>query len=165
MVGLLREKLSLYYFSVSLQFLAKEDQGFAVLFGILVDSCVDGVFLNVLVSFFMWFISFLYFCTLNKWSVKVRIHACHALLLSLFNFNVFYCLKRIQSYCLLSLALSPVIPNHPPQSKASILSPTSPQRTPCRNCVQSPHPKLPSPQFATKNPKNPKSTLLISLLA
>ena len=104
-VGLLREKLSLYYFTVSLQFLAKEDQGFAVLFGILVDSCVDGVFLNVLVSFVMWFISFLYFCTLNKWSVKVRIHACHALLLSLFNFNVFYCLKRIQSYCLLSLAL------------------------------------------------------------
>ena len=31
-------------FTVSLQFLAKEDQGFAVLFGILVDSCVDGVF-------------------------------------------------------------------------------------------------------------------------
>ena len=30
---------------VSLQFLAKEDQGFAVIFGILVDSCVDGVFL------------------------------------------------------------------------------------------------------------------------
>ncbi len=53
MVGLLREKLSLYYFTVSLQFLAKEDQGFAVLFGILVDSCVDGVFLNVLVSFVM----------------------------------------------------------------------------------------------------------------
>ena len=38
---------------VSLQFLAKEDQGFAVIFGILVDSCVDGVFLNVLVSVFM----------------------------------------------------------------------------------------------------------------
>ena len=53
MVGLLREKLSLYYFTVSLQFLAKEDQGFAVLFGILVDSCVDGVFLNVLVTFVM----------------------------------------------------------------------------------------------------------------
>ena len=53
MVGLLREKLSLYYITVSLQFLAKEDQGFAVLFGILVDSCVDGVFLNFLVSFFM----------------------------------------------------------------------------------------------------------------
>ena len=33
-------------FTVSLQFLAKEDQGFAVLFGILVDSCVDGVFLS-----------------------------------------------------------------------------------------------------------------------
>ena len=53
MVGLLREKLSLYYFTVSLQFLAKEDQGFAVIFGILVDSCVDGVFLHVLVSFVM----------------------------------------------------------------------------------------------------------------
>ena len=38
MVGLLREKLSLYYSLVSLQFLAKEDQGFAVIFGILVDS-------------------------------------------------------------------------------------------------------------------------------
>ena len=38
---------------VSLQFLAKEDQGFAVIFGILVDSCVDGVFLNVLVGFVM----------------------------------------------------------------------------------------------------------------
>ena len=53
MVGLLREKLSLYYSLVSLQFLAKEDQGFAVIFGILVDSCVDGVFLNVLVRFVM----------------------------------------------------------------------------------------------------------------
>ena len=50
---ILREKLSLYYFTVSLQFFAKEDQGFSVLFGILVDSCVDGVFLNVLVSFFI----------------------------------------------------------------------------------------------------------------
>ena len=37
-------------FTVSLQFLAKEDQGFAVLFGILVVSCIDGVLLNVLVS-------------------------------------------------------------------------------------------------------------------
>ena len=44
MVGLFREKQSLYIFTVSLQFLAKEDQGFAVIFGILVDSCVDGVF-------------------------------------------------------------------------------------------------------------------------
>ena len=31
----------------------KEDRGFAVIFGILVESCVDGVFLNVLVSFVM----------------------------------------------------------------------------------------------------------------
>ena len=53
MVGLFREKLSSYYSLVSLQFLAKEDQGFAVIFGILVDSCVDGVFLHVIVSFFM----------------------------------------------------------------------------------------------------------------
>lgn len=30
--------------------LAKEDQGFAVLFGILLDTCVDGVFLFVLVA-------------------------------------------------------------------------------------------------------------------
>ena len=66
MVGLLREKLSLYYSLVSLQFLAKEDQGFAVIFGILVDSYVDDVYLNVLVSVFMCFISFLYFYILNK---------------------------------------------------------------------------------------------------
>ena len=104
MVGLLREKLSLYYFTVALQFLAKEDQGFAVLFGILVDSCVDGVFLNVLVSVLCESFPFFSFCILNKRSVKVRIHDCHALLLSLFNFNVFYCLRRIQSYCFLSLA-------------------------------------------------------------
>ena len=53
-------------FTVSLQFLAKEDQGFAVLFGILVDSCVDGVFLNVLVSFLCDSFPFFYFFTLNK---------------------------------------------------------------------------------------------------
>ena len=53
-------------FTVSLQFLAKEDQGFAVLFGILVDSCVDGVFLNVLVSLLCASFPFFYFCTLNK---------------------------------------------------------------------------------------------------
>ena len=65
MVGLFREKLSLYYFTVSLQFLAKEDQGFAVLFWILVDSCVDGVFPNVLVSVLCESFPFLYRCTLN----------------------------------------------------------------------------------------------------
>ena len=53
-------------FTVSLQFLAKEDQGFAVLFGILVDSCVDGVFLNVLVSLLCDLFPFFYICTLNK---------------------------------------------------------------------------------------------------
>ena len=53
MVGLLREELSLYISLVSLQFLTKEDQGFAVIIGILVDSCVDGVFLHVIVSFVM----------------------------------------------------------------------------------------------------------------
>ena len=53
-------------FIVSLQFLAKEDQGFAVLFGILVDSCVDGVFLNVLVRLLCDSFPFFYFCTLNK---------------------------------------------------------------------------------------------------
>ena len=102
-VGLLREKLSLYYFTVSLQFLAKEDQGFAILFGILVVTCIDGVFLYVPVSVLCESFPFFSFCTLSKRSVKVRIHDCHALLLSLFNFNVFYCLRRIQSYCLLSL--------------------------------------------------------------
>ena len=40
----------LYISFVSLQFEEKEDQGFAVIFGILMDSCVDGVFLNVIVS-------------------------------------------------------------------------------------------------------------------
>jgi len=35
--------------TVSLQFLAKEDQGFAVLFGILVVTCIDGVHLFVCV--------------------------------------------------------------------------------------------------------------------
>ena len=91
-------------FTVSLQFLAKEDQGFAVLFGILVVTCIDGVFLYVLVSVLCESFPFFSLCTLSKRSVKVRIHGCHALLLSLFNFNVFYCLRRIQSYCLLSLA-------------------------------------------------------------
>ena len=66
MVGLLREKLSLYYFTVSLQFLAKEDQGFAVLFEILVDSCVDGVLLFVLVSLLCESSSYLFFCKLGK---------------------------------------------------------------------------------------------------
>src|ERR1700735_594185 len=103
-VGPLREKLSLYYFTVSLQFLAKEDQGFAVLFGILVVTCIDGVFLYVPVSVLYEPFPFFSFCTLSKRSVKVRIHDCHALLLSLFNFNVFYCLRRIQSNCLPSLA-------------------------------------------------------------
>jgi len=37
-------------FTVSLQFLAKEDQGFAVLLGILVVTCIDGVYLFVLVN-------------------------------------------------------------------------------------------------------------------
>ena len=53
-------------FTVSLQFLAKEDQGFAVLFGILVDSCVDGVFSQCACKCVMCIISFLYFCSLNK---------------------------------------------------------------------------------------------------
>ena len=66
MVGLLREKLSLYYFIVSLQFLAKEDQGFAVLFGILVVTCIDGVLLNVLVSVLCEPFPFFSFCTLSK---------------------------------------------------------------------------------------------------
>ena len=94
----------MYYFTVSLQFLAKEDQGFAVLFGILVVTCIDGVFLYVPVSVLCESFPFFSFCTLSKRSVKVRIHDCHALLLSLFNFNIFYCLGRIQSYCLPSLA-------------------------------------------------------------
>ena len=66
MVGLLREKLSLYYFTVSLQFLAKEDQGFAVLFGILVVTCIDGVLFFVLVSFLCESSSHFFFCKLGK---------------------------------------------------------------------------------------------------
>ena len=52
--------------TVSLQFLAKEDQGFAVLFGILVVTCVDGVFLFVLVSLLCESFPYFSFCTLGK---------------------------------------------------------------------------------------------------
>ena len=57
---------SIVLFTVSLQFLAKEDQGFAVLFGILVVTCIDGVFLFVLVSVLCESFPFFSFCTLNK---------------------------------------------------------------------------------------------------
>ena len=52
--------------TVSLQFLAKEDQGFAVLFGILVVTCIDGVFLFVLVSVLCESFPYFSFCTLGK---------------------------------------------------------------------------------------------------
>ena len=66
MVGLLREKASIVLLIVSLQFLAKEDQGFAVLFGILVVTCIDGVFLFVLVSLLCESSSYFFFCKLGK---------------------------------------------------------------------------------------------------
>ena len=72
MVGLLREKASIVLLIVSLQFLAKEDQGFTVLFGILVVTCIDGVFLFVLVSVLCDSSSYFSFCKLGKWSVKVE---------------------------------------------------------------------------------------------
>jgi len=53
-------------FTVSLQFLAKEDQGFAVLFGILVVTCIDGVFLFVLVSVLCESFPYFSFCKLGK---------------------------------------------------------------------------------------------------
>ena len=52
--------------TVSLQFLAKEDLGFAVLFGILVVTCIDGVFLFVLVSVLCESFPYFSFCTLGK---------------------------------------------------------------------------------------------------
>ena len=52
--------------TISLQFLAKEDQGFAVLFGILVVTCIDGVFLFVLVSVLCESFPYFSFCKLGK---------------------------------------------------------------------------------------------------
>ena len=52
--------------TVSLQFLAKEDQGFAVLFGIPVATCIDGVFFFVLVSLLCDSSSYFSFCKLGK---------------------------------------------------------------------------------------------------
>lgn len=66
MVGLLREKASIVLLIVSLQFLAKEDQGFAVLFGILVVTCIDGVLLFVLVSFLCESSSYFFFCKIRQ---------------------------------------------------------------------------------------------------
>ena len=53
-------------FTVSLQFLAKEDQGFAVLFGILVVTCIDVVFLFLLVSVLCESFPYFSFCKLGK---------------------------------------------------------------------------------------------------
>jgi len=52
--------------TVSLQFLAKEDQGFTVLFGILVVTCIDGVFLLVLVSVLCESFPYFSFCKIGK---------------------------------------------------------------------------------------------------
>ena len=52
--------------TISLQFLVKEDQGFAVLFGILVVTCIDGVFLFVLLSVLCESFPYFSFCTLGK---------------------------------------------------------------------------------------------------
>jgi len=53
-------------FTVSLQFLAKKDQVFAVLFGILVVTCIYGVFLYVPISVLCESFPFFSFCTLKK---------------------------------------------------------------------------------------------------
>ena len=44
----------------------KKDQGFAVLFGIPVVTCIDGVFLFVLVSLLCESSSYFFFCKLGK---------------------------------------------------------------------------------------------------
>jgi hypothetical protein len=44
----------------------KKDKGFAVLFGIPVVTCIDGVFLFVLVSFLCESSSYFFFCKLGK---------------------------------------------------------------------------------------------------
>ena len=62
----LEGKASIVLLIVSLQFLAKEDQGFAVLFGIPVVTCIDGVFLFVLVSLLCESSSYFSFCKLGK---------------------------------------------------------------------------------------------------
>ena len=64
--GTLEGEALIVLLTVSLQFLAKEDQGFAVLFGILVVTCIDGVFLFVLVSFLCDSSSYFSFCKLGK---------------------------------------------------------------------------------------------------
>ena len=56
----------LYISPVSLQFEEKEDQGFADIIGILVDSCVDGVFPYCNFKCVYVFHLFLYCCLLNK---------------------------------------------------------------------------------------------------
>ena len=67
MVGLLREKASIVLLIVSLQFWQrKKDQGFAVLFGIPVVTCIDGVFLFVLVSLLCDSYSYFSFYKLGK---------------------------------------------------------------------------------------------------
>ena len=67
MVGLLREKASIVLLIVSLQFWQrKKDQGFAVLFGIPVVTCIDGVLLFVLVSVLCEIILFLFLLKLGK---------------------------------------------------------------------------------------------------
>ena len=67
MVGLLREKASIVLLIVSLQFWQrKKDQGFAVLFGIPVVTCIDGVLLFVLLSVLCEVILFLFLLKLGK---------------------------------------------------------------------------------------------------
>ena len=56
----------LYILLVSLQFEEKEDQGFADIIGILVDSCVDGVFSYCNCKCVYVFHIFLYCSLLNK---------------------------------------------------------------------------------------------------
>ena len=62
----LEEEALLYILLVSLQFEEKEDQGFADIIGILVDSCVDGVFSYCNCKCVYVFHLFLYCSLLNK---------------------------------------------------------------------------------------------------
>ena len=63
----LEGEASIVLLIVSLQFWQrKKDQGFAVIFGIPVVTCIDGVFLFVLVSVLCESFTYFSFCTLGK---------------------------------------------------------------------------------------------------
>ena len=160
MVGLLCKEALLYIVHLFLQLKARKARVLQTSLRILVDLIVDGVFSTCSCKFvYVFHISLM----LLNWTdevVKFELMFWHAQLFSLFNFNVFYCLERIQIVCLPSLAppLSSLIIHH--QIKASALTPTLPLRSPCENCAQSPHLELHFHQLPPKTPKIIKSTPL-----